>query len=64
MEKKLIKVFDSEKAEQLSKSGFKYMIEDMGEYKAYVFCVSQELLRYLQANFSQNDFVIENTLRF
>lgn len=64
MDKKLIKLFDSEKAEQLSNSGFKYMIEDIGEQKAYVFCVSQELLGYLQANFSQNDFVIENTLRF
>lgn len=64
MDKKLIKLFDSEKAEQLRKSGFKYMIEDMGEQKAYVFCVSQELLRNLQVNFSQNDFVAENTLRF
>lgn len=64
MDKKLIKLFDSERAEQLSKTGFKYMLEDMGDQKAYVFCVSEELLRYLQEDFSQNDFVIENTLRF
>lgn len=64
MEKNLIKLFDSEKAELLSKTGFKYMLEDMGDQKAYVFCVSEELLRYLQTNFSQKDFVVENTLRF
>lgn len=64
MDKKLVKLFDSEKAEKLSKSGFKYMLEDMGDKKAYVFCVSQELLSCLQTNFSQNDFIVENTLRF
>lgn len=64
MEKKLIKLFDSEKAEQLRKSGFKYMIEDIGDKQAYVFCVSEKLMSYLQGNFEKNDFFLDNTLRF
>lgn len=64
MDKKLIKVFNSNKAEELRKLGFEYMIEDMGDIKAYVFCVSEELLSYLQSNFEQKDFFLDNTLRF
>jgi len=64
MDKKLIKIFDSKKADELSKIGFKYMLENMGNNQAYVFCVSEELLSYLQSNFDSSSFLLENTLRF
>lgn len=64
MDKNLIKVFDSNKAEELRKLGFEYMLENIGDITVYVFCVSEKLLSYLQSNFEQNDFLLENTLRF
>lgn len=64
MENKLIKIFNPCKAEKLRELGFEYMLENIGDLKAYVFCVSEELLNYLQCNFDQNDFLLENTLRF
>ena len=64
MDKKLIKLFDPHKAEMLKQLGFEYMLEDVGDKRAYVFCVSEELLSYLDGNFEQRDFFLDNTLRF
>lgn len=64
MDKNLIKVFNSNQAEELRELGYEYMLENIGDVKAYVFCVSEELLSYLHNNFEKKDFLLENTLRF
>ena len=60
----LIKVFDSAKAEQLINVGFEYMLESINGQPVYAFCITEELLSYLKNNFAQNDFIVENILRF
>jgi|GEM_PF-2975104 len=62
--KNLIKIFDQDKANKLKSMGFEYMLENIGTNTLYVFCVSKELLSYLQSNFEGKDFLLENTLRF
>ncbi len=62
--KNLIKVFDSTKAEKLKEVGFEYMCESINGNPVYAFCVSKELLSYLQNNFEAKDFFFDNTLRF
>lgn len=64
MAKNLIKVFDPKKAEELQKIGFEYMLDSIGDTQVYAFCVTEEILRYLKSNFNQNDFLLDNALRF
>lgn len=64
MENNLIKLFDPLKAKMLADNGFEYMLEDIGGKKAYVFCVSEELLSFSQKCFEKNSFFLDNTLRF
>ena len=64
MDKKLIKTFDSQKAKELAKLGFKYILDRMNGQSVYTFFVSEELLKYINSKYETNDFFYENILRF
>lgn len=64
MKQKLIKVINSNKADNLVKLGFSYIKEKINNQNVYVFTESPEILKYLQSNFDKCDFMIDNTLRF
>ena len=64
MDKKLIKLLDPKKAEQLQQLGFDYILDSINGQPVYAFCISEELLHHLQSNFDANDFFLDNTLRF
>jgi len=64
MEKKLIKILNPDKAEQLKQLGFNYILDSINGQTVYAFCISDELIKYLQSNFDTNDFFFDNTLRF
>ena len=64
MEKNLIKVFDSEKAEKLADLGFRYTLDSINGQSIYAFFVSKELLEYINSNFDSKDFFLDNMLHF
>jgi len=64
MEKKLIKVLNPDKAEQLKQLGFNYILDSINGQSVYAFCITEELLHHLHNNFDANDFFLDNTLRF
>ena len=64
MEKNLIKVFDSKKAEELANLGFRYTLDSINGQSIYAFFVSEELLKYINSNFDSKDFFLDNMLRF
>ena len=64
MENKLIKVLNPDKAEKLKQLGFNYILDSINGQSIYAFCITEELLHHLQANFDANDFFLDNTLRF
>lgn len=64
MEKNLIKVFDSKKAEKLADLGFRYTLDSINGQSIYAFFVSKELLEYINSNFDSKDFFLDNMLHF
>jgi len=64
MEKNLIKVFDSKKAEELANLGFRYTLDSINGQSIYAFFVSEELLKYINSNFDSKDFFLDNMLHF
>lgn len=64
MEKNLIKVFDSNKAEELANLGFRYTLDSINGQFIYAFFVSEELLKYINSNFDSKDFFLDNMLHF
>ena len=62
--KKLIKLFNSQKAEELANFGFKYILDNIDGKTVYAFFVSDELLQYINSHFETKDFFYDNTLRF
>lgn len=64
MEKNLIKVFDSKKAEELASLGFRYTLDSINGQSVYAFFVSKELLEYINSNFDSKDFFLDNMLHF
>lgn len=57
--------FNKEKADELSKLGFRYVKQRVGEDKfVYVFINTPELMKNVNGKFSQNDFYIGKTLNF
>lgn len=61
---KTILVFDKEKADTLSSLGFKYIYDSVNGKKVHAFLVSEELLKYVNTHFSNNDFLLNTGLRF
>jgi len=64
MEKNLIKVFDSKKAEELANLGFRYTLDSINGQSIYAFFFSEELLKYINSNFDSKDFFLDNMLHF
>lgn len=64
MEKKLIKIFNPEKAKELADLGFRYTLDSINGQSVYAFFVSKELLSYINSNFDSKDFFLDNMLHF
>ncbi|WP_143322773.1 hypothetical protein [Clostridium sp. HBUAS56010] len=64
MNKNLIKVFNQEKADELSSLGFKYVIETVNGKSVYSFFVSEEIINYINSKFDKKDFFLNNKLTF
>ena len=62
--KNLIKVLDQDKAKELIYLGFKYTTETMNGKKVHSFFMSEELRKYINSNFSKQDFLLSNKLTF
>jgi hypothetical protein len=62
--KNLIKVLNQEKAQELINLGFKYTTETMNSQKVHSFFMSEELRKYINSNFSKQDFLLSNKLTF
>ena len=59
-----IKVFDPYKARELHTHGFSFMREGVGDYKAYIFAPSPELLEYINSHFDVTDYIYDKRLNF
>lgn len=64
VENNLIKVFDSNKAQELADLGFRYTLDRINNQEVYAFFVSKELTDYLNSNFDAKDYLMNNTLHF
>ena len=64
MEKKLIKIFNPEKAKELADLGFRYILDSINGQSIYAFFVSEKLLKYINSNFDSKDFFLDNMLHF
>lgn len=64
MNQNLIKVMSKDKADELISLGFSYILDSVNDESVYAFFVSEELLEYLNSNFSAKDFFFDNMLRF
>ncbi len=64
MENKLIKVFDSKKAQELADLGFRYTLDSINGQSVYAFFVYEDLLKYINSNFDSKDFFLDNMLHF
>lgn len=61
---RLIKVLNPVKAKELELSGFKYTKEFLDKQEIFVFFETPQLLKFIQKEFSKNDFFIDNTMNF
>lgn len=59
-----ILVFDQEKSMLLFSLGFKYIFDSMNGKKVHAFLFSEELLKYVNTHFTNNDFLLNKGLRF
>jgi len=60
----LVKILNSDKANELVKLGFKYTKEKIEDKTCYVFIQTNDLIKQLNASFSKNDFFIDKTMNF
>lgn len=62
----LVKVLNPEMATKLSKLGFSFSKEKLGDKDLFVFVQSDELLKELNANFSSNkgDYFVDKLMLF
>ena len=60
----LIKVLNPDKANELILSGFKYTTENFEGKTIYVFMVNDDLIKFVQTSFANNDFFIDKTMNF
>ena len=61
---KFIKVLNSDKANELAASGFKYTKEIFEGKTLYVFPITNEIVKHMQNSFSSKDFFIDKTMNF
>ncbi len=64
MDNKLIKVFDSKKAQELADLGFRYTLDSINGQSVYAFFICEDLLKYINSNFDSKDFFLDNMLHF
>lgn len=64
MDKKILKIFDQEKATILISLGFKYITETMNGKKVHGFFVSEDLMKYIIENFNKTDYLLTNKMTF
>lgn len=64
MDKKLIKVFDQEKAQELINLGYKYISETMNRQTVYSFFTSEDLIVYINKNFNKGDYFYSDKITF
>ena len=64
MEKNLIKVLNQDKAQELISLGFNHVKETVNGETIYSFFMSEELRKYINSNFSKQDFLLSNKLTF
>ena len=62
--KNLIKVLNQDKAQELINLGFKYTTETANGKTICSFFMSEELRKYINSNFSKQDFLLSNKLTF
>lgn len=62
--KNLIKVLNQEKAQELINLGFNHVKETVNGTTIYSFFMSEELRKYINSNFSKQDFLLSNKLTF
>ena len=62
--KNLIKVLNQDKAQELINIGFNHVKETEVENVTYCFFMSEELRKYINSNFSKQDFLLSNKLTF
>ena len=60
----LIKILNPDKADELTKLGFKYTKEKIKDKTCYVFVETKDLMKQLNTSFSKNDFFIDKTMNF
>lgn len=64
MNKKIIKVLNQDKAQELINLGFKHVKETANGTTICSFFMSEELRKYINSNFSKQDFLLSNKLTF
>ena len=62
--KNFIKVLNQDKAQELINLGFKYTRETMNGKTIHSCFMSEELRKYINSNFSKQDFLLSNKLTF
>ena len=62
--KNFIKVLNQDKAQELINLGFKYTTETANGKTICSFFMSEELRKYININFSKQDFLLSNKLTF
>lgn len=62
--KNLIKVLNQDKAQELISLGFNHVKETVNDTTIYSFFMSEELRKYINSNFSKQDFLLSNKLTF
>lgn len=62
--KNLIKVLNQDKAQELISLGFNHVKETVNGTIIYSFFMSEELRKYINSNFSKQDFLLSNKLTF
>lgn len=62
--KNFIKITDKDVAKNLSNSGYKYILENVGQNPIYVFLFSPEIKQIIETQYGNVEYVLENKLSF
>lgn len=60
----LVKIFSPETANKLAELGFSYVKERLNNTDVFCFQLSDELMKELKKNYSNNMYIIDRRLRF
>lgn len=60
----IVYIFDKAKADYLHSLGFIYNEKEINNKKAYQFFGTDELMRSLNSNFEQSDFLVSKNMYF